>query len=664
MKLLTKSRFKLGLECPNKLYFTNNEQYANQKSEDPFMQALAHGGFQVEELARLQYPNGIFIDTENYEYEKAVALTNEALEREYVIIYEAAFMVDGYFIRTDILEKRGDIIHLIEVKAKSFDPNKPNEFFGEKGGIEKKWKPYLFDLAFQKKVAQMAFPNFDFKAFLLLADKSKSASIDGLNQMFRIPKGFKKRTDIKRLINSMNEVGNSVLTVVDMDSAVNDILADKHLYHKKTDLGFEKAMQTFRDAYQNHEYYNWPTKFSICKKCEFRCTDEDKDKGKKSGFEYCFKTQLKWNDDDFKKPNAFEIWDYRSENLLQNNLMFLEQINQDDIKYNDEAGKISRTERQWIQIEKSRSNDDSIYVLKEELKEEMAQWKFPLHFIDFETSTVALPFTKGRKPYEQVAFQFSHHIYYENGKIEHKDQFIDGVPGEFPNFKFIRALKQALSEDDGTIFRFATHENSILNSISKQLMESIENDKEELISFIRTITKSTKNSTEQWEGERNMVDLNEIVKLYYYNPATKGSNSIKAVLPAILKSSEFLRNKYSKTIGEIGLSSLNFKESHIWLDLENEKPDPYKSLPKLFEEWSEEDLEKTLSEMDGIADGGAALTAYSKLQFTDMEDREREELIDKLLRYCELDTLAMVMLYEHFVEIIFDGDLVVLKLVL
>lgn len=54
--------------------------------------------------------------------------------------------------------------------------------------------------------------------------------------------------------------------------------------------------------------------------------------------------------------------------------------------------------------------------------------------------------------------------------------------------------------------------------------------------------------------------------------------------------------------------------------------------------------------MDGIADGGAALTAYSKLQFVDMSDKERDELIDKLLRYCELDTLAMVMLYEHFKE--------------
>lgn len=105
MRYLTKSRFKLGLEYPNKLYFTNNDLYANQKSEDPFMKALAEGGFQVEELARLQYPNGIFIDTENFEYEKAVELTNEALKQENVIIYEAAFMVDGYFIRTDVLEK-------------------------------------------------------------------------------------------------------------------------------------------------------------------------------------------------------------------------------------------------------------------------------------------------------------------------------------------------------------------------------------------------------------------------------------------------------------------------------------------------------------------------------------------------------------------------------
>jgi hypothetical protein len=31
MKVLSKSRFKLGLECPNKLFFTSDKKYANQK---------------------------------------------------------------------------------------------------------------------------------------------------------------------------------------------------------------------------------------------------------------------------------------------------------------------------------------------------------------------------------------------------------------------------------------------------------------------------------------------------------------------------------------------------------------------------------------------------------------------------------------------------------
>ena len=51
MKVLTKSRFKLGLECGNKLFFTSEKEYANQKVYDSFLLSLAKGGFQVEELA-------------------------------------------------------------------------------------------------------------------------------------------------------------------------------------------------------------------------------------------------------------------------------------------------------------------------------------------------------------------------------------------------------------------------------------------------------------------------------------------------------------------------------------------------------------------------------------------------------------------------------------
>lgn len=77
---------------------------------------------------------------------------------------------------------------------------------------------------------------------------------------------------------------------------------------------------------------------------------------------------------------------------------------------------------------------------------------------------------------------------------------------------------------------------------------------------------------------------------------------------------------------------------------------PYTRLPKLFEDIDQEKLE-LLSNKDTIQHGGAALTAYCRMQFSEMSDYERGELREALLKYCELDTLGMVMLYEgwkHF----------------
>jgi len=650
MRVLSKSRFKLGLECPNKLFFTNDKSFANKKASDSFLQSLAEGGFQVEALARLHYPDGIFIDAEAFDYEKAVALTNEALAQEKAILYEAAFLVDGFYVRCDVLVKNGNKIRLIEVKAKSFDPLNEHLFIGKNCALVSGWKPYLFDLAFQKKVVQMAYPGFEIAAYFMMADKTKKATIDGLNQLFRIKKDGNPRTDLIQKVNSLTEIGESVLSEINVDTIINAIIDNQFLYY--ANLNFTEAMALFKATYQEKRYLNWPLQFSTCKKCEFNSSTEDKANGLQSGFEYCFKKQLNWTDSDFKKPNAMEIWNYRGKNLIEENRLFLDDLTENDISISPVAGKISPSERQWIQVEKARSNDASIFVEKEGLKAEMANWVFPLHFIDFETSTVALPFTAGRTPYEQVAFQFSHHVYYEDGTIEHQTEFISNTPGEFPNFIFARALKGALDSDNGTIFRFATHENSILNAIIVQLNASNEPDNEALVSFLKTITVSKKDSVETWNGFRSMVDLNFIVKAYYYNPHTKGSNSIKAVLPASLHSSNFLKSKYANPIGTIHVGSKNFDEAHVWLSVSNnEVVNPYKMLPSLFENWSQVDKDDIVSELDSIADGGAALTAYAKLQYEDMTMEERTEITSGLLKYCELDTLAMVMIYEHLVEL-------------
>ncbi len=254
-----------------------------------------------------------------------------------------------------------------------------------------------------------------------------------------------------------------------------------------------------------------------------------------------------------------------------------------------------------------------------------------------------------------IAFQFSHHITFEDGRIEHKGQYLNTDRGVFPNYDFVRALKLELDQDNGTIFRYSNHENTFLNLIYRQLKYDTASipDRKELCDFIRSITKASSSSVEEWEGKRNMVDLWELVKRYYYNPTTNGSNSIKQVLPAILNSSQYLQEKYSRPIYGTpgGIPSLNFNDWQ-WIIVQDDKViDPYKLLPKMFQDVSDNDF--NLLSTDGeLADGGAAMTAYSRMQFEEMDDYERGELRKALLKYCELDTLAMVMIYEGWKELL------------
>ncbi|WP_437395445.1 DUF2779 domain-containing protein [Flagellimonas lutimaris] len=649
MRVLSKSRFKLGLECPNKLYYTNNKDYANIKNEDSFLEALAQGGFQVEELARLHFPGGHLIDEDTWEYEKAWDLTRNLLSKENVIIYEAAFLIEGLYIKTDILVKKGNNIDLIEVKSKSFDPDDDYLFIGKSNKMLAGWKPYLFDVAYQKHVMQLCYPHWKISSFIMMADKTKTASINGLNQLFRITKKEQKRTGIISKVSTVGETGNSVLGRKNITKIVEDIESNKHRYIE--DLTFQESISLFKELYESKTYANWPTSFSACKNCEFKLSDDDEKL--KSGFNECFNKQHDWGEKEFNQPNIFDIYDFRKGNkLFQEGIIFKKDLTKDNIGLKTEAEKLTTSHRQWLQIEKEVNNDASIYVDKDGMISEMEKFVFPLHFIDFETSMSALPFNKGLKPYEQVAFQFSHHIYHENGKIEHANQYINNTVGEFPNFKFIRALKDALSNYKGTIFRYSHHENTILNAIYFQLKDSNEPDKEDLIDFIQSISHSKRGSAIEWFGERDMIDLWDIEKRYYYNPLTKGSNSLKEVLPASINSSPYLLKKYSQSIGQINLTSKNFLDNHVWLKQDNgDILNPYKLLPPVFDNWTEEALENTLSEIEGIADGGAAMTTYSKMQYTDMTQKEIDELSTALLKYCELDTLAMVMVYEHFKEL-------------
>ena len=217
-----------------------------------------------------------------------------------------------------------------------------------------------------------------------------------------------------------------------------------------------------------------------------------------------------------------------------------------------------------------------------------------------------------------------------------------------------------MSDDNGSVFCYSNHENSCLNTICSQINDKAGEipDAEELISFAETLTRSSSKAKQLRRGERCMVDLLELVKKIYYDPAMRGSNSIKQVLPAILNSSSWLQARYGQPIygaqsknHDDVIPSLNFKDKQ-WIVKENGRiKDPYLSLPRLFSELSVES-ETRITDIENVSDGGAALTAYAKLQFVEMDQNERSELKDALLRYCELDTLAMVMIVEGWREML------------
>ena len=676
MAYLTKSRFKLALSCPTKLYYgTKINNYEDTNAEDPFMMALAEGGYQVGELAKFlisDNPIGENISIDQLGYDESLQITGEKRAAGgRVAIAEAAFSFEDLFVRTDLFLEENNTIKLLEVKAKSWDETV--EFLktfkrGAKAGktaIDPEWREYMYDIAFQKYVVQKANPTKTVLAYIVLADKTKAASVEGLNQKFKIKRNG-DRIDIEVNENiTKADLGDIPLKQINVDDVCDWIYANKvdvDLDHPDgEDWTFENLVNYLSEKYTANERL-WSNKLgSKCKTCQFKNMDYPNG-SKKSGLHECWKKIAHLSENELTLPLALELWGGLAGprsilgDAISNKKHLLNQLDETDFPRSAErldptGDAIDPTKRRMLQVEKSKRQDFTPHLDKEGLIELFDSLPTPYHFIDFETTMVALPFHEGRKPYEAIAFQYSYHIMDENGNIEHKSQYLNFERGAFPNYDFLRALKNDLGGIEGTIFRYHKHENNYLIHLYKQLYAENANtlpDKEELMSFIREITTPTRDTPgELWTPTNNMQDLWDFVVQYFYSLHAKGSNSIKDILPAVIKSSDYLRKKYSQPIyATQNIPSLNLTEPHIWID-ENKGMNPYKTLPPIFNEKALEEIEAE-GNLSNLDNGGAAMIAYAYLQFADMTDEERELYRNALLRYCELDTMAMVMIWEYW----------------
>ena len=264
-KLFTKSAFKIALECPRRLYYAyDSKLYANQDLTDDFLKSLAEGGFQVGELAKVYYGIKGDADINVLEYDAAVEKTKELFKNENINIAEAAFRSGNLFVRADIIEKKGNDITLIEVKAKSWKPDA--DFIATKGRtrgcVNRNILPYLYDVAFQKYVVMKAlkelYPEqqFTVKARLMMADKSKLATVDGLNQMFRIYKNgdrsYAEADELAWTVAGVVPKNERVLTAFDVDQYCDMIIAGETGEQGKPDFMEGMKFEQFVEVMSKH----------------------------------------------------------------------------------------------------------------------------------------------------------------------------------------------------------------------------------------------------------------------------------------------------------------------------------------------------------------------------------------------------------------------------
>jgi hypothetical protein len=605
------------------------QQLPQRDSKAGLLQHLADEGTKIGLYSRLLYPDGVLIpDGPTHDM---VNNTKSLLESSSssLTVFEAAVQSGSCFIRADILQKmeNSSTLHLAEVKSKSWDSGKSRDelLLGKRSGIKSEFLPYLQDVAFQKLVISQAYPEyFISKCSLILPDKAKvNTKIPNLNGLFH-------NNDIssiwldqasRDLILGADEM---LVTEVDVTDLVEHVLDTELKVPGGAGGSLREVVAEWAYSVENGTLSQPPPIGSQCRDCEFR-TRNDGSNGL-SGFAIC------WNEAAGLQPeeqNGLIVDLYHggktTEKLISQQKYFMSDVEPHDIGLSqdgtDEKKKdngMSRSERQWYQV----SQHDSVVVDRNYLLKEMEVWHFPLHFIDFETVSTALPFFVHKHPFDVIAFQFSHHMLHQDGSVEHASEFLHTIPGECPNTFFLHALAKNLQDTKGTIFRWGSHENTVLATV----LQSYKGDSNDC-SFLESLLDS---------GERAMVDLMRLVTKGYYVPGSNASSSIKNLLLPTMSVSKRLKDIYSSPT----YSSNNFTDMQWWKrDMETGNPyDPYSLL-------NEFDRGEPV-----VSHGGDAIVAYCLLQQANLESRS--ELEASLLRYCELDTLAMVMIMQALQEMV------------
>lgn len=153
------------------------------------------------------------------------------------------------------------------------------------------------------------------------------------------------------------------------------------------------------------------------------------------------------------------------------------------------------------------------WVDQKEIQKTLSTWKWPLHFLDFETIAHAIPVYDGTHPYENIPFQFSNQTQTNEGDTELKDaEFLHQTESD-PR----RALAEALLASIGPKGNIVAYNMSFEGRCLAALADCLPDLADQLVSL-----------------KDRLVDPLPIFRNYVYDVGFAGSFSIKSVAPTLI----------------------------------------------------------------------------------------------------------------------------------
>jgi len=424
MKLLSKSKYLAGLQCP-KLLWTQVNEPAEMPAPDAAKQFLSDEGHGIGELAHTLFRDGILVPQDDFSQ-------NLKLSREYLSkrlpLFEAGFGPGRLYSRLDILVPSGhDGWDIVEVK----------------GSTEVK-DVNIHDVSFQRHCCRE----------------------DGLeiNKCFvaHVNNEYIRRGDINSA---------AFFTVEDVTDSV-----DEATYGLATRI--DDMFETIDSK--------------ICPECAIgpNCSDPYD----------CDLIDSCWSF--LPEHHVFELYygGKKSHELFKSGVLSITEI-PDGFKLNDKQ-----------KVQKACAECGKPHVNQEIISEFMAQLKFPLYYLDFETFKTAIPLYDGARPYQNIPFQYSLHVVKKPGaKPKHFSFLADGKKD--PRHDFASSLRKHIGDEGSLVAYNSAFEMGIL----KQLMDFLPDEAEWIQPAI----------------ERFVDLLVPFRNFGYYHPSQHGSASLKKVLPAL-----------------------------------------------------------------------------------------------------------------------------------